>query len=195
MDFLIIDNDCFNAQLLDFFLRKMGDFCAVVQNTGNVESRLHQNRYYDAVIVDVAMPGGVALISVIKKVAPTLPILIFTSLGPNDEITTTALNGGASGHLSKNLTPGDFYTALMKIISRTHPHKRQNWKSGRVREESKFTRLWRLLKRQIVMPVPDELAACLNCNALSCLDGRFKNCSTRLDRLATLLAARKTGDT
>jgi hypothetical protein len=53
-----------------------------------------------------------------------------------------------------------------------------------------FDWLWRFCDRHIVANVPDELAACLECGEIQCVDGKFRNCPNRLARVAALRASR-----
>ncbi len=43
--------------------------------------------------------------------------------------------------------------------------------------------------RHVVADVPDEIAACMECNVAECVEGKFRNCPNRLARLAALKAA------
>jgi hypothetical protein len=54
-----------------------------------------------------------------------------------------------------------------------------------------FELMRRLFGRYIVAEVPDELAACLECGAVQCVDAKFRKCPNRLARLAALKAVRE----
>jgi hypothetical protein len=57
-----------------------------------------------------------------------------------------------------------------------------------------FARFLAFLTRQIVTDVPDEIAACMECGAIQCVEGKFRNCPNRLERVAALKAMRSDGD-
>jgi len=57
-----------------------------------------------------------------------------------------------------------------------------------------FDRLRAFLTRQIVTEVPDEIAACMECGAIQCVEGKFRNCPNRLARVAALKAMRTDDD-
>ena len=57
-----------------------------------------------------------------------------------------------------------------------------------------FDWLRRLFRRHIVADVPDELSACLECGAVQCVEGTFRNCRVRLERVAALKALREAND-
>jgi hypothetical protein len=46
------------------------------------------------------------------------------------------------------------------------------------------------VRKNLVDDVPDEMAACLDCDAMQCLNGEYETCPTRLIRAAALSAAR-----
>jgi hypothetical protein len=50
--------------------------------------------------------------------------------------------------------------------------------------------VWRtFVRKHIVAEVPDEMAACLDCDAVQCLNGEYETCTTRLIRAAVLSMA------
>jgi hypothetical protein len=49
-----------------------------------------------------------------------------------------------------------------------------------------FQRLRAYLTRHIVTEVPNEIAACMECGAVQCVEGKFRNCPNRLARVAAL---------
>jgi hypothetical protein len=61
------------------------------------------------------------------------------------------------------------------------------------REWEKIVSSWlrRVFRRHIVAEVPDELSACLECGAVQCVEGTFRNCRRRLERVAALKALRE----
>jgi hypothetical protein len=46
------------------------------------------------------------------------------------------------------------------------------------------------LTKQIITDVPDEVAACQECNITQCVEGKFRKCPNRLARVAALKALR-----
>lgn len=53
-----------------------------------------------------------------------------------------------------------------------------------------FARLWAHMKGWLVQEVPDEIAACLDCEAKQCLEGRYRTCPNRLKMSEGLKAIR-----
>jgi hypothetical protein len=51
-----------------------------------------------------------------------------------------------------------------------------------------FSEVWRtLVRKYIVYDVPDEMAACFDCNAVHCSNDKYETCP---ERLATVAAMR-----
>jgi hypothetical protein len=48
--------------------------------------------------------------------------------------------------------------------------------------------------RQIITDMPDEIAACEECNVSQCVEGKFRKCPIRLARVAGLRALRAQED-
>jgi hypothetical protein len=58
-----------------------------------------------------------------------------------------------------------------------------------------LSEMWRALARKhIVYDLPDEMAACFDCNVVQCAGEKYAACPYRLARFAALRAAR-TGET
>ena len=53
-----------------------------------------------------------------------------------------------------------------------------------------FGRIYDFIRKHLIADVPDELAACLDCDAVQCLNEKWETCPNRLARLAALSAAR-----
>jgi hypothetical protein len=54
-----------------------------------------------------------------------------------------------------------------------------------------LSKFWGYLTRKyIVCDVPDEMAACLDCNVVQCSHGEYETCPDRLTQAAALRSAR-----
>jgi DNA-binding NarL/FixJ family response regulator len=71
---------------------------------------------YDAVILDISMPGGDGLniLKQIKKEKPKIPILVL-SVHPEDQYAVRALKAGAAGYLTKDSAPGELISAIRRV--------------------------------------------------------------------------------
>jgi hypothetical protein len=55
-------------------------------------------------------------------------------------------------------------------------------------------KLWARVKAHIVEDVPDDMSACLDCEALQCRDDQYETCPRRLIRAADLGKMRLSDD-
>ncbi len=71
---------------------------------------------YDAVILDISMPGGDGLniLKQIRREKPKMPILVL-SVHPEDQYAMRALRAGAAGYLTKESAPDELITAIRRI--------------------------------------------------------------------------------
>ena len=72
---------------------------------------------WDAVVLDIAMPGrgGLDTLSELKRLYPKLPVLML-SIHSEDQFGVRALQAGADGYLNKESAPDELVNAIKKII-------------------------------------------------------------------------------
>jgi len=118
MNFLVVDDNRLLNRFLVTYLRSKGHACSSLTDGSKVESWLNLNPC-DAVILDIGMPkiDGLSLISIIRGHHTTLPIIIFTGLGYDEEMMQAARYAGANGYVSKGLGPSEIYSAVMRVIN------------------------------------------------------------------------------
>ena len=117
VNFLVVDDNRLLNRFLVTFLRDKGHAATSLTDASKVEAWI-ENNPCDAVILDLGMPkiDGLSLISVIRKRAAKLPIIIFTGLGYDEEMMQAARYAGANGYVSKGLGPGEIYSAVMRVL-------------------------------------------------------------------------------
>lgn len=73
---------------------------------------------WDLALVDINMEGrsGIELLSDIKRVRPSLPVLV-VSMYPEEEFATRALRSGAAGYLSKKTAADELGRAARKVLA------------------------------------------------------------------------------
>lgn len=76
-----------------------------------------QERQWDAVVLDLSLPGGTGLdlLVEIKRLRPPLPVLILTAHS-EEQYAVRALRAGASGFLNKESAPEQLVEAVRKIV-------------------------------------------------------------------------------
>lgn len=72
----------------------------------------------DAVILDITLPGrsGLDVLREIRTVRPELPVLIL-SMHPADEFARRAIEGGASGYVTKDTAPAQLVKAVRLVLA------------------------------------------------------------------------------
>ena len=77
-----------------------------------------QNQDWDLVILDVTMPGrnGIEVLRDLKRVRPTLPVLIL-SMHPEDQYGRRTLKAGASGYVTKDVDPYELMKAVRTVLA------------------------------------------------------------------------------
>src|SRR5688572_17773731 len=118
MNFLVVDDNRLLNRFLTTYLRSKGHTCSSLTDSSKVLSWLDLNPC-DAIILDIGMPkiDGISLISMIREKFATLPIVMFTGLGYDEEAMQAARKAGANGYVSKGLGPSEIYSALMRVLS------------------------------------------------------------------------------
>lgn len=125
--FLIIDDDPAISRFLVTYLRQKGHTCESLTEGFQTATWLAHHDC-EVVVVDLRMPkvDGISLISFIREINPTLPIIVFTGMGYDEEQMHAALRAGANGYVSKNLPVEQLYSVMARVLaSSQHRHRRQ----------------------------------------------------------------------
>jgi DNA-binding response OmpR family regulator len=122
--FLIIDDDPGIAKFLVTYLRQRGHTCYALTDGFQTAAWLSENDC-EVAIVDLKMPkvDGISLISFMRELNPTLPIVVFTGVGYDEEQMHAALHAGANGYVSKNLPIEQLYCVLARILATCQQRK------------------------------------------------------------------------
>ena len=122
--FLIIDDDPGIAEFLVTYLRQRGHTCSALTDGFQTAAWLEHHQC-DVVVVDLNMPkvDGISLISFIREMSQTLPIIVFTGVGYDEEQMHAALRAGANGYVSKNLPIEQLYCVLARILATCQQRK------------------------------------------------------------------------
>lgn len=129
--FLIIDDDPGIAKFLVTYLRQRGHTCHALTDGFQTAAWLAENDC-EVAIVDLKMPkvDGISLISFIREMNPTLPVVVFTGVGYDEEQMHAALHAGANGYVSKNLPIEQLYCVLARVLATCQQRKRSGTFNG-----------------------------------------------------------------
>ena len=116
--FLIIDDDPAISRFLVTYLRQKGHSCESLTEGFQTATWLAHNDC-EVVIVDLKMPkvDGISLISFIREIKASMPIIVFTGMGYDEEQMHAALRAGANGYVSKNLPIEQLYSVLARVLA------------------------------------------------------------------------------
>ena len=131
-EFLIIDDDPAVAKFLVTYLKQKGHTCESLTEGFRTAAWLEHN-HCDVVIVDLNMPkvDGISLITYIREMSGTLPIIVFTGVGYDEERMHAALRAGANGYVSKNLPIEQLYCVLSRVLATCQQRARREAASSR----------------------------------------------------------------
>ena len=118
VDFLVVDDDPLVTRFLSDYLKERGHTCATLtqglQAVGWLE--LHD---CEVVVVDLNMPNvdGISLVAHIREIQPSLPVIILTGIGYEEDKMHAALRAGANGYVSKHLPMEQLYCVLSRMLT------------------------------------------------------------------------------
>src|SRR3989440_11184275 len=115
VEFLLIDDDPAITKFLVTYLKQKGHTCEFLTEGFKTAAWLEFHRC-DVVVVDLNMPkvDGISLISFIREMSQTLPIIVFTGVGYDEERMHAALRAGANGYVSKKLPIPQLYCVMSR---------------------------------------------------------------------------------
>jgi len=118
VEFLLIDDDPAITKFLVTYLKQKGHTCEFLTEGFKTAAWLEFHRC-DVAVVDLNMPkvDGLSLISFIREMSQTLPIIVFTGVGYDEERMHAALRAGANGYVSKNLPIEQLYCVLSRVLA------------------------------------------------------------------------------
>src|SRR3712207_1057772 len=118
-DFLIIDDDPAVTKFLVTYLKQKGHTCEFLTEGFRTAQWLEHNQC-DVVVVDLNMPkvDGISLITFMREMNSSIPIIVFTGVGYDEDRMHAALRAGANGYVSKNLPIEQLYCVLSRVLAR-----------------------------------------------------------------------------
>jgi two-component system invasion response regulator UvrY len=111
------DHPIFRSGLKEILLKENDVGFVGEADTGQKALELARKQRWDAVILDITMPGkgGLELLQELRCEQPKLPVLIL-SAHPEDQLALRLLKAGAAGYLTKDKAPQVLLTAIRKVL-------------------------------------------------------------------------------
>lgn len=118
MHILVVDDELEFLELMNNRLQKRG-FTVVVAPTGEKALDLVAQENFDAMVLDVKMPGidGIEVLRRVKQQKPELPVLLLTGHA-SIEAAMTGVESGAVDYLLKPVPINDLIMRLRDIAAR-----------------------------------------------------------------------------
>jgi DNA-binding NarL/FixJ family response regulator len=113
---IVEDNPEIRRNLSRYIGEAPGFRCACACASGEEALRLIPQSPPDVVLMDIQMPGmgGIACTASLKKLLPSVPVMMLTVYEDNDAIFS-ALKAGASGYLLKRSAPAKLLEAIKEL--------------------------------------------------------------------------------
>jgi DNA-binding NarL/FixJ family response regulator len=119
MHILLIDNHPLFRQAVREVIESHFPFPVVWEaSTGEDAIRMVRAEPVEVAILDIGLPdsSGLTVLRRIKQVRPSLKCLVLTA-NDNAQYVRLAIAHGASGYLTKGVTPGELHEAIRTILS------------------------------------------------------------------------------
>ena len=118
---MVVDDDPRLRDLLRRYLTDNG-FHVVVAESGTMMNKLWQRERYDALILDLMMPGedGLAILRRLRGINDPTPVIMLTAKG-EDVDRIVGLEMGADDYLPKPFNPRELLARLNAVLRRRGP--------------------------------------------------------------------------
>jgi NtrC-family two-component system response regulator AlgB len=115
MDFLVVDDDQIFREATCLLIEEEGHFATSASNPDVALERVREDKF-DAVLLDLHLgrQSGLALIPMLLKVRPNLPIVMFSAQG-TVKTAVQAMHQGAVDFLEKPFTRDQFHAVLARL--------------------------------------------------------------------------------
>ena len=118
---LVVEDQDDIREVVLAYLEREGYVCDAVCDGLAASRRVSENRY-DAVVLDWMLPGldGLSVCRQIKSQSPTVPVLILSAHGREQE-RVEGLQAGADDYLSKPFHPRELVARVRALLRRSRP--------------------------------------------------------------------------
>jgi two-component system phosphate regulon response regulator OmpR len=113
---LVVDDDTGILTAVERSLTKLGWVVRGTSFPKNVEGMIRKEKF-DMALLDIVMPGmdGLALLRIVQKAAPDLPVIMMTGYIIPENITA-AVSAGTRGFLAKPFTPEELREEVERVL-------------------------------------------------------------------------------
>lgn len=114
---LVIDDEQAVGNVTCEFLIEAG-FDAALETNGVDALHRMEAKPFDVVLLDIYLEyeDGLAFLDHLKARFPSIPVIILTAAGYDQEMMRTALKQGAAGYVGKDANRGDVVAAIRRVL-------------------------------------------------------------------------------
>lgn len=114
---LIIEDDNLIIKILDFILKKAGYEIHIARD-GNEGIEKIDSIQPDLIITDIMMPykSGLEITAYVKKNHPTIPIIIVSALGKEDQTVIEGFKLGVDDFIAKPFNPLELVLRVKRFV-------------------------------------------------------------------------------
>lgn len=116
---LVVDDEIETLKMLRKILETRG-WRAFTAPTAISAMAIVEKEKIDLVLLDIRLPGesGLDILREIKAKFKTLPVIIITGFGYNDELINEAVRLGASGYVSKGMPLNELFEVINNTMAK-----------------------------------------------------------------------------
>lgn len=114
---LVVDDEQAIGDITCEFLKEAGFDAVFVTNAVDALHKMEE-KPFDAVLLDIYLEedDGLAFLGKLKKLYPSVPVIMLTGAGYDEDMMETALKEGASGYVSKDTDLEDVVVAIQRVL-------------------------------------------------------------------------------
>jgi DNA-binding response OmpR family regulator len=117
---LVVDDEQAIGDITCEFLKEAGFDATFVTNAVDAMHRMEE-KPFDAMLLDIYLEqdDGLLFLSKFKKSFPSVPVIMLTGAGYDEDMMETALKEGASGYVSKDTDLDNIVVAIQRVLRQT----------------------------------------------------------------------------
>ena len=114
---LLIDDEASIGTMLELYLAKK-DLTLAWERTGEGGLTLLDESRFDLVLLDLGLPDldGLEVLQCVNTKRPTVPVIVITGLGGDDDRSVEALRQGAAALVNKPFDLATLYQEICRVL-------------------------------------------------------------------------------
>lgn len=116
---VLIEDDKLIVRIIEFILQKEG-YSIFTANDGNEGLQIIKEIKPDLILTDIMLTykSGLEVTSISKKLYPTIPIIVISALGKEDETVQKAFKLGIDGFVAKPFKPTELVVLIQETLKK-----------------------------------------------------------------------------